>query len=185
MILSILVCTLPERKEIWQKLFIYLQAICPIEAKNATVEIIYNEWDRTKTTGEKRNELIAAAKGKYIVFLDDDDWVPEYYITEILKAAESEPDVITFNGYMTTDGAQRVDFKLRLGEKYEARGGIYYRFPNHIVPMKRELVKDVKFEHITLGEDYKWAKQINDLGLLKTEEVIDKDMYHYQFISKK
>ena len=51
--------------------------------------------------------------------------------------------------------------------------------------MKKELVKDFKFKDITMGEDYEWAKRIHDSGVLKTEYVIHKNLYHYKFISKK
>jgi len=39
-----------------------------------------------KSTGEKRNLLYGMAKGKYVCSIDDDDWVPDTYIYEILKA---------------------------------------------------------------------------------------------------
>jgi hypothetical protein len=86
---------------------------------------------------------------------------------------------------MTTNGFNRINFVLRLGEKYEERNGIYYRFPNHIVPIKTQIGRQVAFENITHGEDYKWALQIKDRNLLKTEFYIDSELYHYDYFTKK
>jgi len=190
MILSILIPTLPtpENKKFLNELMnnIFNQ----IKEKNySDVEILTDPRGKEISTGEKRNSLIKRATGDYTWFIDDDDFIFDYAIEDILVAAQSSPDVICFNGFMTTDGEKRVDFELRLGHPYCATqkdGKEYYlRFPNHIVPMRREKIKDILFENITQGEDYKWAKKINDLGLLKTQVVIDKNIYHYRYRSKK
>ena len=135
--------------------------------------------------GKKRNTLIEKSTAEYVCFLDDDDTVTTDYIPEILKAIESKPDVVTFNGWMTTNGANRVDWEIRLGESYEERNGKYYRFPNHLCVFKKSLVEHVKFPDIWKGEDYVWAKKIRDLGLLKTEVHIDKQLYHYDYRTHK
>ena len=85
---------------------------------------------------------------------------------------------------MTNNSVDRKDFVIKLNESYEERKGIYYRYPNHLCPMKKELIKDVKFEDITIGEDYKWATKIKELDLLKTEVHIDCNMYHYDYKTK-
>jgi GT2 family glycosyltransferase len=145
------------------------------------VEIIIDRTPRgASSTGQKRNWLyFDRAVGKYVVCIDDDDMVPDYYVDRILKAAEQDPDVITFIGWMTSNGENKVDFVLRLGEKYEFRDGKYYRFPNHIVPMKRERILNFRFPDKIRGEDSDFAYAINDAGVLKTEVHIPEDMYFY------
>jgi glycosyltransferase involved in cell wall biosynthesis len=186
--LSILIPTLPEREHLYNQMSEYLTSICPFEYIN-DLHIISDKRDRKVPTGQKRNDLVSQARGDYFVFVDDDDQLHTDYLRDIFAAIESKPDVITFNGFMTTDGAQRVDFEIRLDHPYKAEirnfKEIYLRYPNHLCPMKRELVKDVKFEHVWQGEDYRWATKIRELGLLKTEVVIEKDLYHYQYISTK
>ena len=188
--LSILICHLPEPRRI-STLRRLMDVIEPqVKKLNDKVEIIINDAGRgTLTTGMKRNLLIAQARGKYTVFIDDDDMVPKYYIFEILKAIQQDPDVITFNGYMTTDGANRKDFFLKLGEKYEARWidgkEVYVRFPNHIVPMKKDLIRNYSFQDITLGEDYEWAERIHRDKVFKTSIHIAKDMYWYDCQTQK
>lgn len=153
------------------------------------VEVLTMYDNREKTTGQKRNELIESAKGKYVVFFDSDDEPAPMYINSILKAIESDPDVIPINGYMSTNGsgANFWDMGLGFGYGIKQRDGmqVYDRFPNHIAPMKKELIKDFKFKHVTIGEDYEWAKRINDAGVLKTEYRITENIYHYKFIENK
>jgi glycosyltransferase involved in cell wall biosynthesis len=185
MILSILIPTTPDRAHHLRKIKAILEP--QITRCAGQVELLINDRGRRGQphTGEKRNELIRQAQGDYTVFVDDDDWLPDFYVSEILKAAASNPDCITFRGWMTTDGRSRVNFVLRMGERYEERNGKYYRFPNHITPITRSITSKIKFSNISQGEDYLWAKEINNLGLIKSEVFIDKDMYHYDYQSRK
>lgn len=186
MILSILIPTLPEPNNIH-----YLARLKSILDPQVAqypeqVELYIHDAPRSMPTGTKRNELIKNSSGKYFCFVDDDDMVSSQYVGWIMENIfRSEPDVITFNGYMTTDGVLRRNFVIRLGEKYEERNGIYYRYPNHLCVFKRSVVEHVKFKPQWVQEDYFWATEIRDKGLLKTSAHIDADMYHYDFRSKK
>lgn len=181
MILSILIPTLPEPES-----QAYLSRLRGLLAPQICegVEIIEDASPRNVPTGSKRNSLIDRAQGQYFCQIDTDDIVPNYYVKEILNAIKNEPDVITFNGFMTTDGGNRRNFIIKLGEHYEERDGKYIRYPNHLCVFKRDLVKHVRFEPIWIQEDYRWATKIRDLGLLKTEVHISKDMYHYDYKNK-
>lgn len=154
-----------------------------IERYSGEVEKKINDKGRSMTTGEKRNELIKGTTGEYFVFIDSDDIIPVFYLDEVMNALESNPDVVTFKGYMTTDKTNRQNFFIRLGSGYFTKNGIHYRWPNHITVMKRERVQNVLFPHITKQEDYEWSKQIHNKKLLNSEVYIDKDLYIYDFIS--
>lgn len=180
MILSILICTLPERAESLKRLTNILQPQLTSE-----VEIKLHDAGRSMSTGEKRNQLIENCNGDYFCFIDDDDWVPMYYVDELKKAINQNPDVITFNGWMTTDGQRRENFVIKLNERYEQRNGVYYRYPNHLCCFKKSVVEGTKFMPIYVREDYEWATAIHNRKLLKSEVHIDLDMYHYQFSTKK
>lgn len=189
MILSILIPTLPDRKHFLNDVLKNITEQLNVLLAWDKVEVLTDPRDRSFTTGRKRNDLLEQAKGKYVWFVDDDDYIYDYAIDEILKAALKEPDVIGINGIMTTDGSKQVDWEIRLGHPYKAvqKGGkeYYLRFPNHITPMKRVHAIRVKFPDKTVFEDYEWAKSLNDAGYLKTQEIIDKPMYHYQCRTKK
>jgi len=178
MILSILIPTLKKRSGMLKGLLNSIPA-------NPNVEILVNCDEGQKTTGKKRNELIEQSKGKYFCFIDDDDYIAREYIPLILAAAETNPDVICFNGWMTTSNVNREDFEFNLDNPYAAinKDGktIYLRFPNHLCPMKRELVKDFKFQDISFGEDYEWANRINEAKAFKTQALIPNYIYHYQY----
>ena len=128
--------------------------------------------------------MIKNSEGEYFVFIDSDDVVPAYYVDELMKAIEQGPDVVTFIGYMTTDGVRRENFTIKLGSDYVSRGGHHYRWPNHLACMRRDKVEHVKFPDIWEREDYLWSRQIHEQRLLQTEVHITKDLYWYDCISK-
>jgi glycosyltransferase involved in cell wall biosynthesis len=186
MILSICIPSLPEPKS--QEHFKNLISILGPQLTNE-VEIVQDTRDRRTPTGTKRNAMYANASGKYVCSIDCDDWISPDYVTEVLEAAKSDPDVITFQGWMTENGRNHVNWTIKLGEKYEARNlnGVvhYFRFPNHLVAMKKSKIESVKFPDVWQGEDYRWAKEIHDRGLLKSEVHINKQLYHYKYVSNK
>lgn len=180
--LSILIPTLKERHESFMRIKTELEN----QRRGLTdVEICVHDGPRSMSTGEKRNLLINYSVGDHFCFVDDDDMVEPYYIRYIKQALEHSPDVVTFNGWMTTDGSQRVDWVIKLGEKYEKREGKYYRWPNHLAVMRREAVEGIKFPHVWHGEDYQWSVMIKNKGVLKTSVHIDKQLYHYDFKTRK
>lgn len=175
--LAILICTLPER---YDKLHRLMNSLEPqVQKFKDQVFVRKHDAGRAMSTGTKRNQLIEQTESDYFTFIDDDDQVSSFYVDEIVKAMETSPDVITFNGWITTNGKNRADWTIKLGSKYEERDGHYYRWPNHIVPMRRDKVKHVKFPDVWIQEDYLWSKRIRDLDLLKTEVHIDEELYHY------
>lgn len=183
MILSILIATLPDRAHHLQNMMNQLNAqFCD------GVEILVDNRPRSIPTGMKRNDLIQRATGQYVCFIDDDDEISNTYVSDILEAAKSNPDCITFEGWMTTNGVSYVHWIIKLGEKYEARtdpDGVtrYYRFPNHLVPIRRSIAANVAFPPIWQGEDYQWAVKIQPH--LKSSVHINKLLYHYKFITNK
>lgn len=184
-VLSILIPTLPERAHL-------LQRVISLIGNYPEVEILTDSRGREVTTGEKRNALIDRAQGIYTMFQDDDDWPQKDMVNHILTQIQLNPgvDCVTYEGWMETDGKNRVDWIIKHGERYEARMGAdgitrYYRWPNHLVPMKKTIAQAVKFEHIWQGEDFRWSKQINDLKLIKTSVHIPIKLYFYDFRSRK
>jgi glycosyltransferase involved in cell wall biosynthesis len=181
--LSILIPTLNEPFSI--KRLARLNAILDpqIEKYSGQVEKVIHDAGRFMPTGTKRNELINMSIGDYFAFIDADDVVDKHYVKRILEGIDKEVDVVTFCGWMTTDGANRVDFVIKLGEKYEERGGKYYRHPNHLAAMRRDKVERFKFQGKWQGEDYEWSKRIHDAKVLKTEHHFVDQLYWYDYIN--
>lgn len=177
--LSVLICSLYERKDY---LFRLIDVLRPQLNEEIEVKICIDS--REATTGDKRNDLLEAAMGKYVVFIDDDDLVSSDYINSILAAAKDDPDAIVFKGWMTTNGANKKHFELSKDFDYVHKNNKYYRYPNHIVPIRSTIAKRFKFPGKVWGEDYAWATDIHNSGLIKTETAIDKDLYFYLYNSK-
>ena len=178
MTLSILIPSLYNRAGMLDRL---IKSITP----HPEIEILTHIDDGKISTGNKRNDLVKQAAGKYVVFVDDDDEITPEYIPEILAASIHDNDCIVFKGWMTTDGADRKDFRLSINYPYAAvwENGkeVYLRFPNHICPIKKDIAIQQPFKNITIGEDYLFALGLHEKGLLKTETVINQFIYHYKY----
>lgn len=183
MILSILTPTTPDRVNHLNNLRGYLGPL------PEGVEHLTDDRGKHVPTGTKRNDLIQKAQGEWVVSIDDDDWVRNDYISLILEALKSNPDCVTFQGWYTENGRNKLDWTIKLGEKYEARtqDGKYqiYRWPNHLAVIRRSIAASVRFKDIWKGEDFEWSREIMSRGLLKTEVHIPEQIYHYIFMTNK
>lgn len=178
--LSILIATMPSRKQSLSRL---LFSLTTQNTSGLTVEIISN--DRMDVNiGAKRNLMLQEAKGTYIVFIDDDDSVASNYVALILKAIESGPDCVGINGWISFDGGEHVPWFIskEYGGWYK-KNGVYFRTPNHISPVKKDLALQAGFPELTFGEDAAYSQRL--LPFLKSEIIIDQPLYLYEYVSKK
>ncbi len=169
MILSILICHLKSRKKLLERLGACLG---PQVIGNPDVEVLVQADEGQKTTGEKRNILLYRARARYVAMCDDDDLVSDNYVSEILKATESSPDVVGMEG--TLFKADQIPKKFIHSLKYDKwfeKDSVYYRNPNHLNPVKRELALRVMYPTKTVGEDFDYSTRLK--SLLKTEVMID------------
>lgn len=184
--LSILIPSLDRRKH-------YLDRLISILTPQLTddVEVVVNTDDGKKSIGTKRNELLRNATGDYIAFVDDDDIVEPYYVEEILKAIDQNPDVVGMHLLHVEDGVLRglTYHSLKYTHwwdepnKDDSNLKNYYRNPNHLNPIRREIALHVGFPEINFGEDKDYSYKIRQY--LKTEVYIDKPIYHYLVRSNK
>ena len=174
-VLSILICTLEERK------FEFLDRIVNLLSKqieNKDAEIVILTDNGEMRIGAKRNLALDSANGKYICFVDDDDLVSGDYVDSILEKTKEDSDVIVFNGFVTTDGGDMKFAKQGMEYQHGEIDGVYYRLPNHLAVHKKETIKE-RFLDVRTGEDDEWAKR--RLTEIKTQSRIDKELYHYDF----
>lgn len=178
--LSILIATMPSRQASFNDLMgnLYRQTeYCPEVEILVDANMVYN-------IGAKRNKLLDKAKGEFIIFADDDDRVSPDYVKEILKAIKTKPDCVGISGHISFNGGNRKQWHIskEYGSWYEERG-IYYRTPNHISPVRRELALQAGFPEIAFGEDAEYSRRL--LPLLKTETIIPGNLYHYDYRTDK
>lgn len=179
--LSILIATLPQRLDQLDKLMVEVNKQC-----NPFIDQIEIVIDPRVdiNIGQKRNSLLQKAKGEYIVFIDDDDHIFPNYIWSIMQACSIGSDCIAISGIITTNGKNERQWHIsKEYETWHQVGGIYYRTPNHISPVKRELALQAGFPEIVFGEDAEYSRRL--LPLLKTETIIRGNLYHYDFYEKK
>lgn len=179
---SILILTQPSRTVLLDRLLFYLKP--QTWAHSQEVELCIKTFDRTKSLGENRSEMVRSAKGEYVSFVDDDDMVPLNYVAKILPLLDGV-DYIGFRLQCWWDGKELLPtfHSLRFARWYEDGTG-YYRDLSHVNPIKRELALKVPFDggH---GEDHRWADQLRGLNVVRTEHYIDEVMYEYHFRSDK
>lgn len=186
-LLSILICTVPERREqfieLWTKLSVQAAQF------GGKVEVKYrNDPKATEpngmNVGRKRQLLIEEAQGEYIVFFDDDDEPYHNYVSSIVSALETKPDCVGMVIQMTTDGRNpqlchhsRVNRVWRNGrpkDKYH-----YYRNVTHFNPVRRDFALQAGFKAIPFGEDEDYASRLTPL--CKTEVMIWDPIWHYRY----
>lgn len=173
--LSILICSVPSRV----KEFNVLDQLIEQTKHYKDVEVLYLGDNWKQSIGEKRNHLVNMAKGDYVAFVDDDDRIALNYVDSILKAMRFNDDVICFRVSISQDKGETwkpvyysKDFKRdrNCPNKFE-------RLPNHLMAIKRGLMKLVPFHDRNMGEDANFAMRMK--RLLRSENIINKTLYYY------
>jgi hypothetical protein len=131
------------------------------------------------SVGLKRRNLLEAARGKYSVFIDDDDSVTDAYFEDFLKCFNAGHDVMRIRGQMGPHTfTHSIAYPLN-GKMYV--DGVFVRPPNHLNPMLSQIAKLANFEDATRGEDLKWTIDIARGGLLRSETTSDLSRIHYNY----
>lgn len=144
------------------------------------IQIVFERDSGQKTVGQKRQELLEAATGDYIAFIDDDDEIAPDYISKILNAIETKPDCCSLTGelrWLNLGGkTQRFEHSLD-HDAWCQKDGVFLRYPNHLNAVRRELALQVGFKDMRHGEDRDYSDRLKPL--LKTEAKIDGVLYYY------
>jgi glycosyltransferase involved in cell wall biosynthesis len=190
-LLSILIATITGREPSFAALLEHLSAQCRRLGRLGagdtpdTVEILWEKDNKQISIGAKRQRLLERARGRFVVFVDDDDWVSDRYVERICAAIEAHPEIdcIGLIGEHTTDGAGPESFvgRLRYQEWAEDRDGYrYVRSPYHKTPVAREAALRAGFGDERFGEDQRFSRRL--LGLLHREHFIgDEVLYFHRY----
>jgi glycosyltransferase involved in cell wall biosynthesis len=172
--LSILTPAVPSRLEQLGRLCAELTS----QIGDKPVEHLTLLDNKRRSVGEKRDALLRAARGKYVAYVDDDDWIEYNYVSAILGAVGSNPDVVTFRQQCTVNGRDGI-IEFGLGNPNEpfAAGGYAKRNAWHICAWRRQLAICSGFPPINYGEDWAFASRLCALPGLSSIHV--PEILHY------
>lgn len=147
-------------------------------------DFVYIKNERNLGAAGSRNRGVSVAKGRYVAFLDADDWWEEGKLAAQLAALEMTGDVICSTGrdLMNPDGTftgKYIPVKSRLD---------YHELLKHnsincsSVLILREVALEFPMEHDDSHEDYiTWLKILQEY---KTASGIDEPLLNYRLTSK-
>jgi hypothetical protein len=96
-------------------------------------------------------------------------------------ALESNADVITFSGDYV-ENEIRTPFSISMIHRGNFNEqNMFYRLPNHLCPVKREIALNCQFTNKNFGEDSDYAEKINIH--IKNEYHIQDKLYFYMYNS--
>lgn len=185
--LSILIPTIPSRKEMLERLIDQLEN--QIYACNKDhpmlggVEVcVGNEkafLDGGISIGEKRNRLTKIANAKYLCFLDDDESISPNYVESLLRLCLQDQDICTFRAMVKLQSFwSLIDMRLmykvndQISPDYTVR-----RPPWHICPVRSVYAKSFEFKDINNAEDFEWMQRV--LSCCTSEAHTDQILFCY------
>lgn len=180
-LLSVLVPTLQRRN--WQPLVDHLNRQAAKYPDK--VEVLTELDDGQATSGVKRQALVNRSRGEYLCFVDDDDWVANYYIEGLLSGIERAPDVVTFKSHLTwvNNPARQEVWSYRLVEGDQRHLGVMSA--GHLCAWRRGLATSVGWcPYLGYGDDQLWYKPLiaSFASITCIKEVhIEEILYHYHY----
>jgi glycosyltransferase involved in cell wall biosynthesis len=191
---SILILSIPSRNESLMAAMKQLQEQADATGQGKAVEILVLLDNKSKSIAEKRNDLLQAARGKYIAFLDDDDAVSKDYMSAILQAIDAnDVDCITFNQWCTING-EPMDVEFGIGNPHgqlwrdeDGFLGDIKRPPYHMCVWRREIAQSEVFNSVygangQSSEDIDWLMRL--YPKVQTEHHISDALHGYIYSSQ-
>lgn len=176
--LSILLATVLSRADLFSLLHTELLR----QSEGKSVELVVACDNKEISIGKKRQNLLEQAKGQYVVFIDDDDWVADTYVDDLLIALETEPDCVGFKISCTANGGnpESAITSIRYPKWGDNQDGFrFVRSIYHKSPVRRDLAINVGFPDLRYGEDRVFSEGI--MRHLKTEVFVDRVLYFYRY----
>jgi glycosyltransferase involved in cell wall biosynthesis len=177
LILSILIPSTYDRQEMTEKLYQFIDLQSTLQ-----VEILVEYDNKEISIGAKRQKMLERAKGKYVVFIDSDDWLPDDYVESVLKALESNPDCVGHKIECSGTPGRHESASNRYPEWCEKKFGFdYTRTPYPKTPILKSICLQIGFKDMRYGEDHDFSIRLKESGLIKTEVYLNKVLYFYRY----
>jgi len=181
MLLSILIPTIVGREEKYEAL---KAEVTKQIADSPLVEIVTAKDNKEQSIGSKRQLLLQMATGKYVVFIDDDDWIADNYVGSILKALAEYPNIDSIGFRIECSGTKgRTASVSNIYDSWRDNhaGFDYVRTPYHKSPIKRDIALQIGYRDMRYAEDHDYSVRLKNSKLVKSEFYIDDVMYYYRY----
>lgn len=164
------------------------------ELKQQYDNVIVLQNDRNKGVSYTRNQGLAIMSGKYLMFVDCDDWVVPEYVFEFVEGIKNSDVDFGISGYINHDEVHnnRTDFfgydqkenirkyclSTELPRLYNMR--LLQQLWNKIFLTDIIRDKHIRFdESINMGEDFRFVLQYLQAAQVKDFIFINKGLYQY------
>ena len=184
-LLTIMLPTTIDRREQFAKLLEEIKRQIVANKYEDIVEVIINEDNKEISIGKKRQELLEASSGKWVVGIDSDDWISEDYLHDIVMALKNNPQIdhVGFLEDCDINGEKSLSiFSIRhkhWAENFDGYDHIRCANPKSVILREKALM--VGFEDSRFGEDRIFSEAVT--SLLTSEIFIEKSLYLYRHIS--
>lgn len=144
------------------------------QSRNENIRLIRQQNGGVSTA---RNNGLKEANGKYVWYIDPDDYILPNCLKKIISAMEEhDADVCTFNYKEVAENSsskdiEEKDFKFTIATDYSSTGSCCFHVVRRDYLLKHEIILN---KELGYGEDYLWSFQINyrvHVGI-KTEETL-------------
>lgn len=166
-LLSILVCG-TERRLVETTTPLLADLYARVRDGGYPIEILALIDNYTQSIGQKRNALLDLARGDYVSFVDDDDWLaPEYFPVVCAALREQQPIDLLVYGMVDQDSG-KVHFRSR-------HSGAEF----HTCVLRRALITrtQARFPDLSYGQDALWSDRVREA--IEHEVILDREVPLY------
>jgi glycosyltransferase involved in cell wall biosynthesis len=163
MILSILICSveIEERQIKLKKLVSELHRQISKNYAEEIVEILIDADNMTKSVGQKRNDLISKAKGHFVCFIDDDDFITKNYLSTILHHLNIGIDILLIGISHIENGINKTKILPSLFIDNLTTNEVVFKTNHfHLCPHKKSIAELVSFDCVNFAEDMIYSKKM-------------------------
>lgn len=178
--LSILICSVDvqERQDKLKKLIYELQRQISKNYAEEIIEIIVDADNMIKSVGQKRNDLIKKARGQFICFIDDDDFIAENYLGLILNKINSGIDIVLIAIQHIENGVKKTKIMPSLYMDNLITNEVIFKTNHfHLCPHKKSIAEAVLFDNLNFAEDMIYSQKM--VKYINNSQLIDEPIYIY------
>jgi glycosyltransferase involved in cell wall biosynthesis len=142
----------------------------------------YIHQKKRLSVGEKRNLLVKASAGKYIVQFDDDDFYGEKYIETLMKVMEDKnADFLLMSGFFCSHLNQKILGYYRTRHKK----GIAYKFSREGISSVTLEDLNIPMIHLCYGWSYIFKREVWEKNPFKDMSVFEDRTFLIEAVKNK